>query len=282
VAGGPGIIGHINALDHRFPTRAQPTRATQGKAMKNNAMTSLLLAMTLAVCEGPAVAQPFGGGGPPPGSDPFLVKLFGKVTAFSATAEMSTEGMGAPAMEMTMSMLDGKTRNEVDMTRSRMPAQAVAQMKQMGMDKVVMLGLPAKQEMLVIYPGLQAYAEQAYNGAQASTASSDAKIETTSLGSDTIDNHACDKSKVVVTDKDGNKHEATVWYATDLKRFPIQIQMAEPTGGTATMKFKDVKFDKPDASLFDAPAGYTKYSSVQELMQTEVMKRLGGGGGPPK
>jgi hypothetical protein len=56
------------------------------------------------------------------------------------------------------------------------------------------------------------------------------------------------------------------------------MQMDEQ-GNTITMKYRDIKFEKPDVSLFDPPAAFTKYSSFQSMMQAEMMKRAGAGGG---
>jgi hypothetical protein len=84
----------------------------------------------------------------------------------------------------------------------------------------------------------------------------------------------------VVTDKEGTKHESTVWNATDLKKFPVEIQTTE-SGGDVTMLFKNVSLTKPAASLFDPPADFKKYDNIQQLMQQEMMKRMGGGMGRP-
>jgi hypothetical protein len=44
-----------------------------------------------------------------------------------------------------------------------------------------------------------------------------------------------------------------------------------------------VKFAKPDASLFEPPSDYTKYTDQMEMMRQEMMKRMpqGGMGGMP-
>jgi len=108
----------------------------------------------------------------------------------------------------------------------------------------------------------------------------DLQVETTELGKETIDGHDCIKNKVVVTGKDGTQHESTVWNATDLKSFPVKI-VTQEKDNTVTMQFKDISFDKPAASQFDPPADYTKYDDMQTMMQTEMMKRMGGMGMPP-
>lgn len=131
----------------------------------------------------------------------------------------------------------------------------------------------------MIYPGLQSYLETPLPDSAGGT-NGNFKIETTELGKETVDGHECIKNKVVITDTDGVKRESTVWNATDLKKFPVKIETDEH-GHQAIMNFKDVSFTKPNASEFDAPAGYTKYDNMQAMMQNEMMKKMGGGLGMP-
>jgi hypothetical protein len=102
----------------------------------------------------------------------------------------------------------------------------------------------------------------------------DSEIEITELGKETVDGHSCVKNKAVVTDQQGVKHEFTVWNATDLKNFPVKVEMNEQ--GSATMTFRGINFSKPDANLFVPPTRYTKYGSIQEMMQAVMMKNIGG------
>ncbi len=88
------------------------------------------------------------------------------------------------------------------------------------------------------------------------------------------------KNKIVVTDDKGKTHESLVWNATDLKKFPIKIETAED-GTKITMLFKDIKLAKPDDEIFAPPAAFKKYDNMMALMQEEIMKRVGGAGGPP-
>jgi len=46
-----------------------------------------------------------------------------------------------------------------------------------------------------------------------------------------------------------------VWNATDLKDFPIQIEMKEKDR-TVRMHFTDVRFVKPEAKQFEIPTAY--------------------------
>jgi hypothetical protein len=167
----------------------------------------------------------------------------------------------------------------MDMTQmknSRTRPETAARMKQMGMDKMVTISRPDKKITYLIYPGMQSYVENPMTDSQAAPDSSDYKVETTELGKDTVDGHPCVKNKVVVTDKDGNKHESTVWNATDLKNFPVKIENSKE-GRNVTMLFKNVSLDKPDAALFEAPPDFTKFDDMQSMMQQMMIKRMGGG-----
>jgi hypothetical protein len=171
----------------------------------------------------------------------------------------------------------GKSHFEMDMSQiksSRLSADEAAQMKQLGIETIVTIARPDKKVSYIIYPGMQSYVENPEEMGAAATGTNDLKIESTELGKETIDGHSCVKDKVVITDKQGDKHEATVWDATDIKNFPVKIQM---TGGgnDATMTFKNVSFVKPAADAFDPPASYTKYDSVQSMMMSQVMKQMG-------
>jgi hypothetical protein len=154
------------------------------------------------------------------------------------------------------------------------PAEAVAQLKAMNMDKMVVISRPDKKVMYMIYPGLKSYVETALPD----VATNEFKLETSELGKETVDGHACAKQKAVVTDSEGKKHEATVWKAADLKGVPVKIVQTEPNA-TITMTFKNVSTSKPAASLFEVPAEGTKYENPMALMQAAMQKQAGGGPG---
>lgn len=235
-------------------------------------------------------AQPGGPGGGMGGGPNFggsMSRLFGDNKAFSAALEI--ESKGGPAGDTTipgkLSFDDGKSRFEMDMSKmknSKMPPAAMEQMKAMGMDQMVVISRPDKKTSYMVYPGLSAYAETPLRNAESTDGVDKYKVETTELGKETLDGHPCVKNKVVVTDDKDQKHESTVWNATDLKTFPIKIETAE-RGSPVVMLFKDIKLSKPETKLFEAPEGFKKYDSMMALMQEEVMKRMGGPGGfaPP-
>jgi hypothetical protein len=232
----------------------------------------------------PAFAQ-FGprSGGPQFGGA--MNKLFGAHQTFSAVLEFHSSGAQGENTTMPgkLSFDTSKSRFEMNMSEmqgSKMPPNAAQQMKAMGMDTMIAISRPDLKVTYLVYPGLNSYAEMASHEAAASANPDDYKAEVTPMGKETVDGHDCVKNQVTVTDKDGNKHESTVWNASDLKDFPVKIVTSEG-GKSATMLFKNISFDKPAASLFEPPAGFTKYESAQAMMQAEMMKKMGGGLGRP-
>lgn len=254
--------------------------------MKTKLSSLLLTVLSLGLLT--TSAQPGGGmGGGPGGSGGpnfggSMSKLFGENKTFSAALEIQAKDgrAGDTTIPGKLSFDEGKSRFEMDMTQmknSKMPPEAVAQMKAMGMDTMVVVSRPDAKTSYMIYPGLNAYAEMPLKEADTTEAVSKFKSEAKELGKETIDGHPCVKNKVVVTDDKEKQHEFTVWNATDLKSFPVKIEMNE--GKTAmTMLFKEVKLTKPEGKLFEAPKDLKRYDNVMALMQEEMMKKMGGGG----
>jgi hypothetical protein len=245
-----------------------------------------LAALCAFVCSLPA--QPGGrggagmmGGGPRLGAA--MARVFGEHKGFSAKLETEVKSAKADTASVggKFLFLEGKSRLEIDIANakgSRMPPGMAEQMKAMGMGEMVVISRPEKKLTYLIYPGLKSYAETEMSAEDAGGDASKMKVETTKLADETVDGQACVKNKVVVTDEDGHANEFTVWNSDALKKFPVQIEKTEKNT-TVVMRFKDVKFERPDATSFDAPAGMTRYDNMQALMQGAMMKALGGAGG---
>jgi hypothetical protein len=210
-----------------------------------------------------------------------MTKLFGNLTAFSAQSEVRVLGKDQKEIittPMRFALLDKKIRVEVDTSQVKnkdMPAAALASMKQLGMDRVISVTRPDKRATYIIFPRVQSYVNVVLSKEDAEAFEKNPKIEKTALGKETIDSHPCVKNKVVITDAQGQKNEATVWYATDLKDFPVQVQTADKEN-TMVMHYRDIQLARPDAKLFAPPAGFTEYKDVQQLMQAAMKKMLGG------
>jgi outer membrane lipoprotein-sorting protein len=236
--------------------------------------TSLLALVLL-----PVTGFAFFGGSAKSSTDPseLLAQLFGKNDAFTATAVMTVKnrkGKETQAGEMQYAFLHGKLRVELDMTKTKAAAkrgETMNEMAEMGLDRMVTLTRPDKKTTYIIYPGMSAYCEAPKTVATRTDAVP--KIERTELGKETIDGHPCVKSKVLITDADGKTSELTVWTATDLNDFPIKSEMADKDGTVGT-HFKDIKLAKPDPALFELPANYTRYNSVQEMMMQSMQKMM--------
>lgn len=276
---GIGEVGNPPALFAGISARAGAV-FPQFMKLLNRILPVAVLCSTLVA----AYAQPHGGasvtGGPDFGGA--MSKLFGENQAYSASIEMQMQ-MRDQTMTMPgkIAFDSGKARFEMAMSEAKggqMSAQMAQHMKSMGMDRIVSVSLPDKKVNYVIYPDLKAYVEMPDKSASAEKTNANYKVESADLGKETVDGHPCVKSKVTVTDDENTKHEYTVWNATDLKKFPVKIETND-AGHQVTIAFKDIKLAKPDASLFTAPADMTKYNSPQELMQNEMMKKMGGGGG---
>jgi len=198
-----------------------------------------------------------------------IASLFGSNNAFTAAATtkiLDPQQNEIMVMPLSYAFLAGKARSEVDMTQvtgKSIAPESKAVFKQMGVDRMVTITRPDKQAMMIVYPGLAAYAE---------TPLSAADIQTAKAGTETVDGHPCRKEKLTISSKD-TRQEGFVWRATDLKDFPIKIQLSH-TNGSAITSYSNIKFDKPDAKLFEPPAEFDKYDSVEKMLQVGMMKRL--------
>ncbi len=215
---------------------------------------------------------------PTTGINATMIKLFGDTKAFTAKAEVrmvDKDQKEISAIPLVVALRDGKLRAEMDLSEIKggaIPPEAAAMMKQAGMDKMISVVRSDKKVTLISYPGLKSYAEVPFTASE----TADEKAELTDAGKDTIDGHPCLKKKLTTTDSKGRPQEAFVWQATDMKNFPVQIEMAQRSN-KLIVKLQPPKLETPEAALFDAPAGYTKYNGVQELMQAAMLKMFGGG-----
>jgi hypothetical protein len=222
-----------------------------------------------------------------PGNDSavlyMMVKLFSSHPAFASKAEMHVfdkTKKETDTMPMNFALLDGRWRMDIDVGQiksTELPPQLLSGLKQMGMDQMTVIMRPDKKIILSSYPRMKAYVETPMTSKEEIAAAKVYKIEKTRLGRETIDGHPCEKNKVILTDtgKNNDKFEATVWNATDLKDFAVQIQILDQ-GSTVVMKFKDVKIGNPGASQFEAPAGMTRYTDATKLLQDATAKMTGG------
>lgn len=209
-----------------------------------------------------------------------MIRLFGDIKAFSSQAEvkmLDSSGAESMAVPAAFSMSDGKIRAEIDVSRARskeISPEIAASIKQMGLDKMVSIVRPDKKTTIFLYPSLRGYAEVPMSKEDAANLERKYIVKSTKLAQEKIDGHSCEKNKVIATADNGEKFEALVWNAMDLKNFPIQMQMTQEET-TVFMHFTNVQLTKPGGDQFEAPAGFTKYATVEKLTQQGLMKALG-------
>lgn len=203
-------------------------------------------------------------------------KIFGDNSSFSAVMQMiAKDGKDDIVVPGRMAFSEGLTRFEMDIGEIQGKKGREAQeAKSMGMDKMISITRPDKKVTYTVWPGFKSYVENPIIETGGASDSNDYKVEVTSLGKETVDGHPCEKNRMTITGKSGDKHESTVWNATDLKNFPIRIETMQD-GQTMRMQFKEVQLGKPAADLFEPPAGFKRYDNMQNMMMTEMMKREG-------
>jgi hypothetical protein len=210
----------------------------------------------------PALAQ-VSGPGAPTGVNAAFVKLFGNLSTFTAKVETRvTDSYQRELVRMPMEFaaLDSKVRLEINLAQIQskdFTPTMLATLKQAGMDRMISVFRPDKKATYLIYPGVQSYQELPIAKGEAEAFEKGLTLEKSPLGKETIDGHACVKNKVTVKGGKGAVLEAVTWNATDLKDFPLQIEMKEK-GNTMRMDFTQVLFVKPNAKQFDVPPTYGK------------------------
>jgi hypothetical protein len=79
------------------------------------------------------------------------------------------------------------------------------------------------------------------------------------------------KQRVVITDDSGQKSEATVWTAPELRDFPVCVATREKQG-TVVIRFRNVQFARAEPGRFEPPTGFTESADMQALMSGPVVK----------
>lgn len=249
-----------------------------GALLPNRLQLTLLLGFLLGFITVARTAAQETTVGLSPGLNAALVRLLGEHKAFIAqlrirmTDKEGTEILNAP---MQFALLDGKMRGDLDVTKLKskdLPALAASAAKSVGMEKVVTLVRPDKAESYLLYPAFQSCLVAPIDAADLAALKQPAKIQRTPLGPESLDGHPCVKTKVVVVEPGGQPHESTVWYATDLKDFPLRVRTVDGTD-TLDLHFSQIRFVRPEAKEFDLPSGTARYDNVQD-MTGAVMKKM--------
>ena len=176
------------------------------------------------------------------------------------------------SMPLELSMLDHKTRFEVNvaqMRSSHMPAEAANLLRKLGTSIAIVR--PDLKETITIYPVLKAYFESPMDKVDEAEFLRQFNIQKTRLGEEAINKHPCEKTQVVLTDDKGQRQQALAWTASDLNNFPVQFQMQADQGQIVLIRFQSVNLTAPSPKVFDAPSGYTKCDNAQMNKKLEAL-----------
>lgn len=245
--------------------------------MKHFKATILCCAAILLAAQSGQAQLPGGGR---TGVNAAMLKLFGDVGGFTSKADIRFQEKGTPeplTMTVDFSMLGGRARMDLDMATvksKQLPPEALAAFKVAGLDRFSTVVVPERKMTLLICPSMQGYTEIPMPKDEAADLDRKHTIEKKLIGRETVDGHSCEKMKVTISAEGGGKHEATVWYAADLKDFPVKIQVDDQQT-SLLFQHRSVKLAKPEAKLFEVPSGFAKHASAEQLMQSAMMKSIG-------
>jgi hypothetical protein len=95
--------------------------------------------------------------------------------------------------------------------------------------------------------------------------------QTESSTQENLAGHPCRAQQAIVSTIKGATSSFQVWRATDLQDFPVRIN-TDTNLSPLTLKLSAIDLRPPPAELFQLPAGFTRYASV-EAMMTELTLR---------
>jgi hypothetical protein len=201
-----------------------------------------------------------------------MIALFGSNTTFSARAEFLVLNRDQKEMEnmpLGYAFSNGKMRMDIDLGQfksTEMTPQFLPTLKRFGMDQTIVIARPDRKLTWSVYPRAKSYAEIPMSKEEISAQAANYKFDKSPEGRETVDGHDCAKFKITLTTGKGEKTDATVWSASDLRSFPIQMRMAIDADSTMVIKFHDVKLSPPDEKQFEAPGALTKYDSPEAML----------------
>lgn len=87
-----------------------------------------------------------------------------------------------------------------------------------------------------------------------------------------IEGILCQKQSVVITGTDGTASTFQVWRAREGGNFPIKLLSGEGAGAS-TITFSKVRFEAPPVEAFQPPEAFTKYATLDSLVNEYVARQ---------
>jgi hypothetical protein len=180
-------------------------------------------------------------------------------------------------MDMILAVLDRKMRAEVDlnaMKSDQYPPAVLAQLKILGIDRMISITSPEAEAVYLIYPGLESYVDLPLSRQEAARLSDKTPLKTKAIGKENVQGQPCIKNRVSITDENGREQHLLVWNATALGNLPLQIHM-EGDGSSITILLRDVRLSQPDAKQFAPAPTFARFTNIQQMMMHRLMPPAG-------
>ncbi|MBM3870255.1 MAG: hypothetical protein FJ392_04725 [Verrucomicrobia bacterium] len=212
-----------------------------------------------------------------------LSEFFSDTRAFTAGVEMTLPAPGGGdgmKLPFGVAMADGKMRWELNLANVKsveLPPEAVASIREMGLDRMFFIFLPGKPLTLVL-PGMKSYVEMPMpkpEGIQQQAAEKIGRLEKKELGRETVAGQPAVKYAVQIPGDDGT---AIVWQATNLQNLPVKIVITKDKQ-TYQLQLSNIKLGQPAAAYFALPVGFVKQADLNAVIQAAAMKAFSSGVG---
>jgi hypothetical protein len=200
-----------------------------------------------------------------------LNRVLDKAAPFTAKIILQVAGKAEATASTAMGTLefkDGNMRCEAklgEISSAQLTSNARSLVRQINGDIFILLTRADQKTNYLVLPGAQACLVMPLPSLKLSA--------TESFGEENIDGHACLKDKMLVTTPLGATDEVFVWRAKDLKSFPIQVQIVD-SGEVFRIVLRDAQTKPALAERFHVPVGLTRYTTIEDLLQSILLDRM--------
>jgi hypothetical protein len=207
----------------------------------------------------------------------FFSKILSDTPEFSADAVVglfNTNGSMQLKIPISFALTDERMRQEIDVMGISFPVEWREAMQKAHMDKIVVITQTDSKKVYLAFPGIQAYEEYTIPDAvlyEMTRRVDTANVKKKEYGQEVIENHLCVQETLLVTETNRPGEIAILRCATDLKNFPIRMDILTPTS-TTRFAFENVQIKKQDPALFEVPANYMAFTNSADIMRYAKQK----------
>ena len=178
-----------------------------------------------------------------------VVCSLGIGSRYAAAQQTSMPSFSADEVKtMGKKVTTGKIYSSGDAVRTEGEAKGKKTISIMRLDKKVVWNLMPDQKMYMELPFM--------GSTDVASMAKDATVQKESLGSEQVGAYQCDKYRVRAT-YEGKEYTSLEWDAKELNGFAVKKGDEK---GYWTTEYQNVHLGPQDASLFELPTGYQKFS----------------------